>query len=278
MLLCRNGRELTTKVSRKKTINDIYLNWNAFAHVSWKRGTLRTLVQRAYLFCSTETCLKEELTHLEKVFLEKNNNQKYVIKQVLTQVAEEHINRNYNNDLKNSIEVSITLENENEKRHLLTNPYQGEKRDYLIKSMERNLKKILPNNVKPQITYTGRKLGSLFQTKDQTIFEHKHDVIYHGKCPAENCVDDYIGETARRVNERFVDHKGRDTNSHLLKHSIDSEHKPLEAVDYKIIGTGYRNNTMKRKLSEALFIKKLKPTLNKQEKSFPLKLFNYYYL
>ena len=141
--------------------------------------------------------------------------------------------------------------------------------------MKRNLKKILPNNVKPQITYTGRKLGSLFQTKDQTIFEHKHDVIYHGKCPAENCVDDYIGKTARGVNERIVDPTGRgDTNSHLLKHSIESGHKPLEAVDYKITGTGYRNDTMQRKLSEALFIKELKPTLNKQEKSLPLKLFN----
>ena len=79
---------------------------------------------------------------------------------------------------------------------------------------------------------------------------------------------------ARRVNERIVDHTGRDINSHLLKHSIESAHKSLEAVDYKIIGTGYRNNTMKRKLSEALFIKELKPTLNKQEKSLPLKLFN----
>ena len=27
-------------------------------------------------------------------------------------------------------------------------------------------------------------------------------------------------------------------NLHLLKHSIESGHKPLEAVDYKIIGTG----------------------------------------
>ena len=128
--------------------------------------------------------------------------------------------------------------------------------------------------MKLQITYTGRKHGSLFRTKDQTIiFEHKHDVIYYGKCPAESCVDDYIGETARRVNERIIDLTGSDTNSHLLKHSIESGHKPLEAVDYKIIGTGYRNNTMQRKLSEALFIKELKPTLNKQEKSLPLKLF-----
>ena len=128
--------------------------------------------------------------------------------------------------------------------------------------------------MKPQITYTGKKLGSLFQTKVQTIFQHKHDVIYHGKFPAENCVDNYIGETARRVNERTVDHAGRDTMPHLLKHWIESGHKPLEAVDYKIIGTGYRKNTMKRKLSETLFIKELKPTLNIQEKSVPLKLFN----
>ena len=130
------------------------------------------------------------------------------------------------------------------------------------------MKKILPNNMKPQI------IGSLFQTKDQTIFEHKRDVIYHGECPDEKCVDDYIGERARRVNERIVDHKGRDAYSHLLKHSIESGRKPLEAIDYKIIGTGYRKNTTKKKLSEALFIKELKPTLNKQEKSVPLKLFN----
>ena len=52
-----------------------------------------------------------------------------------------------------------------------------------------------------------------------------------------NCVDDYIGETALRINKRIVDHAGRDINSHLLKHSIESVHKTLEAVDYKIIGT-----------------------------------------
>ena len=60
---------------------------------------------------------------------------------------------------------------------------------------------------------------------------------YHGKCPAVNCADDYIGETARRVNKRIVDHVDRDINSHLLKHFTESGHKTLEAVDYKIIGT-----------------------------------------
>ena len=123
MLLCGNGRELTTAVYRNKTNNNIDLNWNAFAPVGWKQGTLRTLVQRSYLVSSTETYLKEELTHLEKAFIEKNNYPKYVIKQVFTQVKEEHNNINYNNNVKNSTTVPITLENKNEMRHLLTITY-----------------------------------------------------------------------------------------------------------------------------------------------------------
>ena len=43
--------------------------------------------------------------------------------------------------MKNSISVPITLEKENEKRHLLAIPCQGEKGDYLIKSIKRHSKK-----------------------------------------------------------------------------------------------------------------------------------------
>ena len=68
MSLSRNGRELTTTIYKKKINLDIYLNWIAFAPVSWKRGMLRTLTKRAYPVCLTETCFKEELTHLEKRF------------------------------------------------------------------------------------------------------------------------------------------------------------------------------------------------------------------
>ena len=89
---------------------------------------------------------------------------KYVINQVLTQVKKEHTNMNYSNNMDNNIAVPIKLENKNVKPHL-----QGEKGDYLIKSMKRSLKKILPNNVKPQIIYIGSKLGTLFQIKDQSI-------------------------------------------------------------------------------------------------------------
>ena len=46
-------------------------------------------------------------------------------------------------------------------------PYAGLKGKN-IKSMNNNIQRILPNNVKTRITYTGRKLGTKFQIKDLT--------------------------------------------------------------------------------------------------------------
>ena len=50
VLFNRNGTHLDTTVYRKDTHNDLFLHWDAFASVSWKCGTLRTLINRAYFF------------------------------------------------------------------------------------------------------------------------------------------------------------------------------------------------------------------------------------
>ena len=49
VLVCRKGKSAVETVFRKRTNNDIYLNWNAFALDTWKRGTLKTLLERAYM-------------------------------------------------------------------------------------------------------------------------------------------------------------------------------------------------------------------------------------
>ena len=69
------------------------------------------------------------------------------------------------------------------------------------------------------------------------------------------------------------DHNRRDKSSHLVKHSIESGHDPECHGNFRILDKGY-NNTFKRKVAEALLIKKHKPSLNVQEKSVKLELFN----
>ena len=70
------------------------------------------------------------------------------------------------------------------------------------------------------------------------------------------------------------DHNGRDRNSDLFKHSVKSRYDPVLKNDFRIIEKGYRNNTSRRKTAEALFIKKMKPSVNIQEKYLKLELFN----
>ena len=84
------------------------------------------------------------------------------------------------------------------------------------------------------------------------------------------CTDNYLGESARRISERVIDHGGRDKKSHLFRHAVVNEHRN----DFKIIGSSFRSNTFKRKIAEALLTKELRPTLNIQEKSVELKLSN----
>ena len=220
-------------------------------------------MRRAHVNCSTKKYLEDELKHIRKTFNEINNYPQWVI----TKVFKETTSLEEENQLDEATD-------KNSKNHLLILPYKGEKGTHIINSMKRTISKILPENIKIRATYTGKRLSTCFKTKDKTKFEHQHDIIYHVRCSAENYPDDYIGETARRVVERVKDHGGRDTKSHMFKHSIEKEHKEVTQSDFKIIGSHSNNNRHKRKIAEALLIKEKRPSLNVQEQSIDLKLLN----
>ena len=83
ILVIPKNNDIETTVYRKPTNNDIYLNWNSFSPKSGKRGTLRTVIKRAYVICSTTDLPEKELDHISFVFRKYNNLPKWVIDQVL---------------------------------------------------------------------------------------------------------------------------------------------------------------------------------------------------
>ena len=54
------------------------------------------------------------------------------------------------------------------------------------------------------------------------------------------------------ISERVLDNSGRNKNSQILKHRIEKEHPCPEYKNFKVISSGFHNNTKKIKLSEAL--------------------------
>ena len=97
------------------------------------------------------------------------------------------------------------------------------------------MKTLLPDNVKTDVACQGKQLSSCFNIKHKTKFPHKLDLVYHAKCAEESCNDDYVGETARRISERMLDHSGRDKNSYNLKHEKKKMKRNTLAHNTKIL-------------------------------------------
>ena len=168
MLIIRSGQKIETRVYRKSANTDIYIHWNSSATSTWKYSTLKTLTMRASTISSNNNCLKLELKHLPKVFHERNGYPHWFITKVMNEVKRSNIPR----------------ENENRvtsKRTLIL-PYAAEKGCQIVRYLEKQLRRLLPNNLKPNIVFTGAKLSSNFNVKDPVPFTEKHDVIYRSVC------------------------------------------------------------------------------------------------
>ena len=164
ILLIRYKDLINTTVYRKKTNTDLYINWKSFSPNNWKWGTFKTLVSRGYDICSTEKYLKEELNHIETVFKHQNNYPSWVIDKVFKQVQQaQQVPSNTANE----------KESDNKNIHRLLLPYQGDKGCNIVKSMNKCVIKLLPNNTKVKVAFKSTKLSSCFNLKDKTDFEHK---------------------------------------------------------------------------------------------------------
>ena len=74
----------------------------------------------------------------------------------------------------------------------------------------------------------------LMHPKDPIPDAHKTDIIYHWKCPANNCTAEYIGETNRSPKERVSDHRNQNHQCHQ-KPQISTKHPKAELKDFTII-------------------------------------------
>ena len=96
--------------------------------------------------------------------------------------------------------------------------------------------------------------------KDPIPYAQKTDIIYHWKCPANNCTAEYIGETNRSLKERVSEHRNK-TTSAIRNHHTSTKHPKAELKDFTII---YReSNTLHCGAKEALHIHIKDPSLNR---------------
>ena len=152
-------------------------------------------------------------------------------------------------------------------------PYGGDIGNNLVKKLKHTLQKMLPENVKPEIFVKGTKLSSYFSIKDKIPSKHTTDFVYGYKCKKyRRCKNNYVGETACRKQKRIKEHGETDKESAVYKHSIKSKHAKAKEENFTILAKNYPH-WRRRKICEAMYIRDMKPKLNKQVESHKLVLF-----
>ena len=96
--------------------------------------------------------------------------------------------------------------------------------------------------------------------RDPIPHAQKTDIIYHRKCPANNCTAENIDETNRSLKERVSDHRNQ-TTSATRNHHISTKHPTAELKDFTIIDR--QSNTLHCWAKEALHIHIKDPSLNR---------------
>ena len=157
------------------------------------------------------------------------------------------------------------VETKTEQKIQLLVLYSGKHGHQLIPKKKKQLKRTLPDHFNTMISYKSSTLSTKFLRKHKTDFHHKHNAVYYGKRPKAGCKDDYERETKRRIVERIKDHNNKNNSSHILNHAHENSHTHVWEKDFQISSNNYQSN-VKPKISESLVIKRLKATLNLNEK------------
>ena len=75
--------KLDTAVYRKTTASDLYIHWFSHSPTIWKISTLKCLIKRALIICSTKEYLDKELKHLEHIFTGINDYPKKLVDRII---------------------------------------------------------------------------------------------------------------------------------------------------------------------------------------------------
>ena len=81
--------------------------------------------------------------------------------------------------------------------------YNGKQGNKLLSKMKKHLNKLLSIKVKTTVTYKGKKLGTKYQLKNKTKFNHQNNLVYYSKCLDKTFNKDYVAEKDRRLRKEL---------------------------------------------------------------------------
>ena len=185
------SNSIESTIYRKLTHTDRYLDYNSNHPISAKLSVSHALIYKAKQVCSTPEFHVKEMDPLQKVL--KDNH--YPAQSFQQGKPQKKANKKPNPFTVKFIEgarVFISYINglSEQNGHTLAN--------YRVRVFFKGPSTIKALHMHP---------------KDPISDAQKTHIIYHWKCPTDNCTAEYIGETNRSLKERASDHRNQTTSA-----------------------------------------------------------------
>ena len=246
--------KIQTRVYRKETHTDQYLNFESHHPLEHKKGVVRTLLHRAESIVSDPKDLEKEKEHIREalrmnqypdwVLYDTPTRQEEVVEVEEPEVVEEK-------DKTRTVELKDT---KREKKRPVVIPY--------VKGVSESIRRVFKGYEIPMYFKPANTLRQLLvRPKDKVEKDKIVGPVYHIAC--SECDASYIGETERSLKARFQEHRRpSSTTSEVSRHiHVDQPEHSVDMDKTRILAVEPR--WFERGVKEAIYIRLNNPTLNK---------------
>ena len=247
-----------TSVYRNKKLPT---HWSSKIPKKIKRNIIRNDLHRAKVI---STVFEEEISAIREKYKKAGYPSRFV-ESVIRTFQEEKRDSSTNEE--HEEQVNQAEQTEEEKPFLPIRLPFCEKNETVAKNFINKLKEFTGNSFKLNIVWQTKKIKSLCsKLKDEV--KHKANIIYKGTS-VNNPEETYIGETKQIAEERWKQHENP---AHDSAPAMYLREHPDDKFEWEILSPSYSNG-FRRKIHEALFIRKQRPSLNRQVQHRKLILF-----
>lgn len=257
----KSNNSFATSVYVKTTNHGDCLNYISICPEKYKTGVIKTFLHRGYAICSNWTTFHKEIERIKQI-LTNNNYPMQLIDDTVNEFLRSKLRTADPTQVKNKIEIFF-------EGQMCSN----------YKVDENQLTTIISKYIKPAdddhqicltIYYKNKKLKNLLIRNKKRLDSdapNRHHVVYLYTCNQEGCNSSqtYVGYTTCTIDERFRMHAQTGSiKKHLMeKHGLRKVSKSDLTQSTSVLKSCDSKGRLR--MTEAILIKELKPTLNSQD-------------
>ena len=256
--LLSKSTHVETKVYVKPTNSGLLLHYKGHVHGDrYKRGLLKTMLDRAFRLSSNWAYFSEECDRLKLLFSRLKHPDKLINSTITRFIA-----------IKATEQPVPSPTESNSPEPVVVLPFKGQALADILRTQLKDLSQKINTTIQP--VFVSHKIDRDLKLREvKPLVVNQQCLVYHFKC--DLCDAGYLGFTRRHLHQRVAEHKN--VSSSIGKH-FRTEHslapKDLN-MNFKILKKC--KNKFDCLIYEMFFVHELRPSLNVQSDSIRAKVF-----